>query len=41
MLASGLSTDFRLARRTTVSVPDWGVDVTLYVRKGSPADTSP
>jgi mannosyltransferase len=41
MLASGLSTDFRLARRATVSVPDWGVDVTLYVRRGSPADTSP
>ena len=41
MWTSGLSSDFRLARRISVSVPDWGVDVTLYVRKGSPADTSP
>jgi hypothetical protein len=41
MLASGLSSDFRRARRISVSVPDWGLDATLYVRKGSPADTSP
>ncbi len=41
MFFTGIQGKFRLARRTTVSVPDWGVDVTLYVRKGSPADTSP
>jgi hypothetical protein len=41
MFFTGIQGKFRLAERVQFSVPDWGVDVGLYVRKGSPADTSP
>jgi hypothetical protein len=41
MLFSGLQGQYRLAGRTRFSVPDWGMDVSLYVRRGSPADSSP